>query len=115
MKRPLTKGERIVAEMCGDLPIDGYPVLTEAHPFLRKVIAYMENRIDWLGTVTDLLAAVGDNYTPPTPPPSCCGNMITICSTSSIILMSPLPAPTASGSLTCENSDSIFLFNVTVL
>ena len=46
MKRPLTKGERIVAEMCGDLPIDGYPVLTEAHPFLRKVIAYMENRID---------------------------------------------------------------------
>lgn len=25
MKRPLTKGERIVAEMCGDLPIDGYP------------------------------------------------------------------------------------------
>lgn len=65
MKRPLTKGERIVAEMCGDLPIDGYPALTEAHPFLRKVIAYMENRIDWLGTVTDLLAAVGDNYTPP--------------------------------------------------
>ncbi|WP_373927688.1 hypothetical protein [Eubacterium ramulus] len=25
----------------------------------------MENRTDWLGTVTDLLAAVGDNYTPP--------------------------------------------------
>ena len=40
-------------------------MLTEAHPFLRKVIAYMENRTDWLGTVTDLLAAVGDNYTPP--------------------------------------------------
>lgn len=36
-----------------DLPIDGYPVLTEAHPFLRKVIAYMEKRTDWLGTVTE--------------------------------------------------------------
>lgn len=63
MKKLLTKGERIVAEMCGDLPMDGYPVLTEAHPFLRKVIAYMESRTDWYGTVTDLLAAVSDNYT----------------------------------------------------
>lgn len=27
MKRTLTKGERLVAEMCGDLPVDGYPVL----------------------------------------------------------------------------------------
>ena len=65
MKRTLTKGERLVAEMCGDLPVDGYPVLTEAHPFLRKVTAFMERQTDWIGTVTDLLAAVGDKYTPP--------------------------------------------------
>lgn len=65
MKRTLTKGERLVAEMCGDLPVDGYPVLTEAHPFLRKVTAFMERQTEWIGTVTDLLAAVGDKYTPP--------------------------------------------------
>ena len=64
MKRALTKGERLVAEMCGDLPVDGYPVLTEAHPFLRKVIAFTECQTEWIGTVTDLLAAVGDEYTP---------------------------------------------------
>ncbi len=65
MKRTLTKGERLVAEMCGDLPVDGYPVLTETHPFLRKVIAFTESQTEWIGTVTDLLAAVGDGYTPP--------------------------------------------------
>ena len=56
MKRTLTKGERLVAEMCGDLPVDGYPVLTEAHPFLQKVTAFMERQTEWIGTVTDLLA-----------------------------------------------------------
>lgn len=61
MKRTLTKGERLVAEMCGDLPVDGYPVLTE----LRKVIAFTESQTEWIGTVSDLLAAVGDGYTPP--------------------------------------------------
>ena len=65
MKRTLTKGERLVAEMCGDIPTDGYPVMTEAHPFLRKVIAFMERQNKWQGTVTDLLEAVGDKYTPP--------------------------------------------------
>ena len=65
MKRTLTKGERLVAEMCGDLPVDGYPVLTEAHPFLRKVIAFSERQMEWSGSVTDLLSAVGDGYTPP--------------------------------------------------
>ena len=65
MKRTLTKGERLLAEMCGDIPTEGYPVLTEAHPFLRKVIAFTENRNEWNGTVSDLLTAVGDEYTPP--------------------------------------------------
>ena len=61
----LTKGERLTAEILGEIPPYGYPVLTETHPFLRKVAAFMENRTEWLGTVTDLLAAVGDEYTPP--------------------------------------------------
>ena len=65
MKRTLTKGERLLAEMCGDISTEGYPVLTEAHPFLRKVIAFTEKRNEWIGTVSDLLMAVGDEYTPP--------------------------------------------------
>ena len=65
MKRTLTKGEQLLAEMCGDIPTEGYPVLTEAHPFLRKVIAFTEKRNEWIGTVSDLLMAVGDEYTPP--------------------------------------------------
>ena len=65
MKRTLTKGERLVAEMCGDIPTEGHLVLTEAHPFLRKVIEFTEKRNEWIGTVSDLLMAVGDKYTPP--------------------------------------------------
>ena len=61
----ITKGERIVAEALGDIPQTGMPVLTKEHPFLRKTIAYMQTRKEWLGTATDLLNAVGDNYTPP--------------------------------------------------
>lgn len=61
----MTKGERLVAEILGDIPQTGMPVLTEEHPFLRKVVAFMQTRKEWLGTATDLLNAVGDNYTPP--------------------------------------------------
>ena len=61
----ITKGGRIVAEALGDIPQTGMPVLTKEHPFLRKTIAYMQTRKEWLGTATDLLNAVGDNYTPP--------------------------------------------------
>lgn len=61
----MTKGERLVAEMLGDILQIGMPVLTKEHPFLRKVIAFMKTRKEWLGTASDLLIAVGDNYTPP--------------------------------------------------
>ena len=61
----MTKGERLVAEILGDVPQAGMPILTEEHPFLRKVVAFMQTRREWLGTATDLLKAVGDNYTPP--------------------------------------------------
>lgn len=61
----ITKGKRIVAEALGDIPQTGMPVLIEDRPFLRKVIAYMQTRKEWLGTATDLLNAVEDIYTPP--------------------------------------------------
>ena len=62
----MTKGERLVAEMLGDISQMGMPVLTEEHSFLRKVVAFMQTRKEWLGTATDLLNAVGDNSPPNT-------------------------------------------------
>ena len=61
----MTKGERLVAEILGEMPDKSEPILTVSHPFLRKVIAFMERQNTWQGTVTDLLEAVGDKYTPP--------------------------------------------------
>ncbi len=40
----ITKGERIVAEALGDIPQTGMPVLTKEHPFLRKAIAYADQK-----------------------------------------------------------------------
>ena len=61
----MTKGERLVAEMMGDIPAYGYSVLTEQHPFLRKVIAFMKSIAEWNGTTTELLWVLRDTYTPP--------------------------------------------------
>lgn len=41
------------------------PILTVSHPFLRKVLRFLENRQEWQGTATELLKAIGDKYTPP--------------------------------------------------
>ena len=61
----MTKGERIVAELLGELPSKNQPILTESHPFLRKVIKFMQDRREWQETATELLKAIGDSYTPP--------------------------------------------------
>ncbi len=61
----MTQGERLVAEMMGDIPAYGYPVLIEQHPFLRKVTAFMKSKVEWNGTATELLWALRDVYTPP--------------------------------------------------
>ncbi|MBQ8623091.1 MAG: hypothetical protein IJ424_01750 [Oscillospiraceae bacterium] len=61
----MTKGERLVAEMLGDIPNRNEPVLTEKHPFLRKVIKFMQDRREWQGSATELLKEIGDSYTPP--------------------------------------------------
>lgn len=63
--KEMTKGERLVAEMLGEIPIKGKPILTEKHPFLRNVLRFMESRRQWEGTATELLAEIGDGYTPP--------------------------------------------------
>ena len=61
----MTKGKRLVAEMLGEIPSKGKPILTEKHPFLRKVLRFMESRRQWEGTATELLAEIGDRHTPP--------------------------------------------------
>lgn len=61
----MTKGELIVAEALGNEPKKKAPVLSEQHPFLRRVIRFMESRREWQGTATELLKEIGDSYTPP--------------------------------------------------
>lgn len=63
--KEMTKGERLVAEILGEMPDKSEPILTEHHPFLRKVLRFMETRREWQGTATELLTAIGDSYTPP--------------------------------------------------
>lgn len=61
----MTKGERLAAEIFGEIPQAGALVLTETHPFLRKVIPFIENRRYWSGTAAELLKELGDTSTPP--------------------------------------------------
>ena len=61
----MTKGERILAEALGEIPSENELILAENHPFLRKVIKFMQDRREWQGTATELLTAIGDSYTPP--------------------------------------------------
>ena len=61
----MTKGERLVAETMGGIPAYGYPVLTEQHPFLRKMIVFMKSKAEWNGTATELLWVLRDTYTSP--------------------------------------------------
>lgn len=61
----MTKGERLVAEILGEMPDKSKPILTENHPFLRKVLRFMESRREWQGTASELLIEIGDSYTPP--------------------------------------------------
>ena len=66
----MTFGERIYREAMGigtsNKPKgDGYPVLTEEHPFLQEVSRFMKSRTHWLGTASDLLLVLNDRTTPP--------------------------------------------------
>lgn len=61
----MTKGERVVAEVLGKNKLDGYPKLTENHPFFGKLRAFMDRKHYWMGTATDLLSEMNDTNTPP--------------------------------------------------
>lgn len=63
--KEMTKGERLMEEIFITIPNKSEPVLTDKHPFLRKVIPFIESRKYWSGSATELLAAIGDNSTPP--------------------------------------------------
>ena len=61
----MTKGEQIAAEALSKTYREGYPKLTEEHPFFGKLRAFMDGKEHWLGTVTDLLTEMNDTTTPP--------------------------------------------------
>lgn len=61
----MTKGEQIVAMTVGKNKRDGYPKLTENHPFFGKLRTFMTDKRYWMGTATDLLTEMNDTTTPP--------------------------------------------------
>ena len=61
----MTKGDLIVDMTLEDRPKEGYPVLTEEHPFLHRLVRFMATKKHWLGTATDLLKELNDKSTPP--------------------------------------------------
>lgn len=44
---------------------EGYPKLTENHPFFGRLRAFMAGKHYWIGTATDLLTEMNDTNTPP--------------------------------------------------
>ena len=61
----MTKGQLIVAMTVGKPNREGYPKLTENHPFFGRLRAFMVGKHYWMGTATDLLTEMNDTNTPP--------------------------------------------------
>ena len=61
----MTKGEKIAALAMEQSKREGYPKLTEEHPFFGKLRAFMADKHYWMGTATDLLTEMNDTTTPP--------------------------------------------------
>ena len=61
----MTKGQKIAAEALSKNKLDGYPKLTESHPFFRRLRRFMDDKRYWMGTATDLLTEMNDTATPP--------------------------------------------------
>ena len=59
------KADLIVAEAMQKPDREGYPKLTEEHPFFGRLRYFMADKSHWLGTATDLLNAMNDTVTPP--------------------------------------------------
>ena len=54
------KADLIVAEAMQKSDREGYPKLTEEHPFFGRLRYFMADKSHWLGTATDLLNAIND-------------------------------------------------------
>ena len=61
----MRKADFIVAEAMRKSNREGYPKLTEEHPFLERLRRFMADKSHWLGTATDLLNVMHDTATPP--------------------------------------------------
>lgn len=61
----MNKSERIYAEAMGLIPREGYPILTEDHPFFGMLNVFMMNKTRWIGTASDLISDMEDHFTPP--------------------------------------------------
>ena len=61
----MTKGQLIVAMTVSKDNREGYPKLTENHPFFERLRAFMADKHYWMGTATDLLTEMKDTSTPP--------------------------------------------------
>lgn len=59
------KADLIVAEALQKPDREGYPKLTEEHPFFGRLRYFMADKSHWLGSATDLLNAMKDTATPP--------------------------------------------------
>ena len=59
------KADLVVAEALQKPDCEGYPKLTEEHPFFGRLRCFMADKSHWLGTATDLLNAMKDSATPP--------------------------------------------------
>ena len=60
----MTKGEQIVALAMEKVSREGYPKLTEDHPFFGRLREFMVDKHYWLGSVTDLLTELNVTVTP---------------------------------------------------
>ena len=61
----MAKEDDVVAAAMAKPICDGYPKLTEDHPFFGKLRAFANEKTHWLGTATDLLTEMNDTTTPP--------------------------------------------------
>lgn len=60
----MAKEDDVVAAAMAKLDREGYPILTEEHPFFGKLRRFISDKSHWLGTATDLLTEMNDTVTP---------------------------------------------------
>ena len=56
----MRKADFIVAEAMRKSNREGYPKLTEEHPFFGRLRYFFADKSHWLGTATDLIYAMND-------------------------------------------------------